>query len=51
MNKKQVTLTDLDGDGGSSLDPSTPLRGVRSNIFSIRLFRHVIIVTFTIERR
>lgn len=28
-----------------------PLRGVRSNIFSIRLFRHVIIVTFTIERR
>jgi DNA invertase Pin-like site-specific DNA recombinase len=51
VNKKQVTLTDLDGDGGSSLDPSIPLRGVRSNIFSIRLFRHVIIVTFTIERR
>ena len=51
VNKKQVTLTELDAGGGSTLDPSTPVHASRSNIFSIRLFRHVIVVTIKIEHQ
>ena len=51
VNKKQVTLTELDAGGGSTLDPTTPVHASRSNIFNIRLFRHVIVVTIKIEHQ
>lgn len=44
-NKKQVTLTDLEGAGGSPPAPTIPVYGSQSNILVFLLWRHVFIVT------